>query len=65
MTSRLIEECFEVERLEEKYKYVSFYLFDPSLVDLEDLKDTSFGKIIKLRKGVRGSSICHLISKLK
>ena len=58
MTSRQIEECFDIEMIEEKEynDYISFLLntkcillVDPYAINIEDLVDAKPGKVIIVR----------------
>ena len=48
MSSRLIEECFITEHLENIF--LPILLVDPTLVNLDDLKNLGPGRLIRVRK---------------
>ena len=53
MSTRLIENCFEAENLEEEYSSIRFILVDPCMLsakDIVELQNPMPGKIIPIRK---------------
>ena len=51
MTSRLIEDCFTLEKNEEKIYSQNMLIFDPYIVSLKDIKNPPIpGKLIILKK---------------
>ena len=56
MSTRLIELCFTQEEFEEKYMPLgnAFFVVDPSMIDMNDLRDLHPGKIIRLRRPAWG-----------
>lgn len=52
MTTRQIEECFELEKLEEIERRFPMYVFDPTMISIEDVRrvmNSDPGKLIRLK----------------
>jgi hypothetical protein len=52
MTTRLIEDCFEMERLEDFFlSCTAMFIFNPDAVDMTDLFNAQPGRIIRIKSG--------------
>ena len=50
MTTRLIEECFDLEEIEENFKRTLYWIADSYLCNIKDLENPQPGKVIKLKR---------------